>query len=125
MVIYIRRARPESVRARFARIPAGSVCMSVVTYGELVFGVEKSGNPDSRPALDRLTGLIPVLPMEAGVGDHYGAIRDYLRRTGELIGNNDLWIAAHARTMDLTLVTANSAEFSRVPNLKLENWAQG
>jgi tRNA(fMet)-specific endonuclease VapC len=124
--IYIRRERPQAVLDRFKVRPAGSTAISVITYGELVYGVQKS--PDPRKAmliLEELTALIPVLPMAIDVAKTYGAIRSDLAVRGELIGNNDLWIAAHAKSLDLILVTNNEKEFQRVRSLKVENWTKG
>ena len=123
--IYIRRERPQAVLDRFSVLPAGSTAISVITYGELVYGVQKS--PESRKAmliLEELTAVIPVLPMAADVAKNYGAIRSDLAARGELIGNNDLWIAAHAKSLGLILVTNNEREFQRVEGLTIENWAK-
>jgi len=65
---------------------------------------------------------LDILPLKPPVDEHYGEIRAYLNRTGQPIGWNDLFIAAHARALELTLVTANVREFSRVPGLHVENW---
>ena len=67
--------------------------------------------------------FIPVQPLPPAAGAAYGSIRATLERRGETIGNNDLWIAAHALTAGLTLVTNNEREFRRVPGLSVENWA--
>ena len=98
--------------------------MSVITFGELRHGAEKSRSRDK--ALATLTALgetITVLPLPADAGTHYGEIRATLERAGTLIGNNDLWIAAHARSANLTLVTNNEREFGRIDKLRIENWA--
>lgn len=124
--IYIRRERPQAVLERFRMLPPGSTAISVITYGELAYGVRKS--PDLGRAmviLEELTALIPVLPMAANVADMYGAIRSDLAARGELIGNNDLWIAAHAKSLGVTLVTNNEKDFKRVRGLQLGNWATG
>jgi tRNA(fMet)-specific endonuclease VapC len=124
--IYIRRERPQTVLERFKVLPPGSTAISVITYGELIYGVQKS--PDPRKAmmiLEELTALIPIVPMAIEVAQTYGAIRSDLAARGELIGNNDLWIAAHARSLDLILVTNNESEFKRVEGLAIENWARG
>lgn len=121
--IYIKNHRSAEVLARFSALPLGSVAMSVITYGELAFGAEKSTK--SRAAqqiLQQLTALIPVLPLDENTSLHYGSIRHYLQTQGTSIGNNDLWIAAHALAEKLILVTNNVAEFERVPALQVENW---
>ncbi len=121
--IYIRRKRPRHVLERFRALPPGSVGMSVITYGELIYGAQKS--PDTHRAstvLDELAAHIPVLPMSGNVARAYGTIRHDLSHRGELIGSNDLWIAAHALSLGLTLVTNNEREFQRVSGLRLDNW---
>jgi tRNA(fMet)-specific endonuclease VapC len=121
--IYIRRERPKAVLDRFRELPPGSTAISVVTYGELIYGVHKSPAPQKAMlVLEDLTALIPVLPMAADVAKAYGLIRSDLAARGELIGNNDLWIAAHAKRLGLTLVTNNEREFQRVEGLTIENW---
>ena len=121
--IYIKNHRPAEVLARFSKLPPDKVVMSAITYGELCFGAEKSSKPrETRQILEHLIVLIPVLPLDATVSMHYGKIRQSLQVSGKLIGNNDLWIAAHALAGKLILVTNNEAEFKRVPGLKVENW---
>jgi tRNA(fMet)-specific endonuclease VapC len=123
--IYIRRERPRSVLDRFSDLAPGSTALSVITYGELVYGVHTSPDPaKAMLVLDALTALTPVLPITIEVANAYGMIRSDLAIRGELIGNNDLWIAAHAKNLGLTLVTNNESEFQRVGDLKVENWAQ-
>ncbi|HEY2819605.1 MAG TPA: type II toxin-antitoxin system VapC family toxin [Candidatus Acidoferrum sp.] len=121
--IYLSQRRPENVVQHFARLKPGEASISVVTYGELSYGVEK--RPPSLESLERLeelATLLPVLPLTLETAKAYGSIRADLERTGRLIGGNDLWIAAHARAEGLTLVTNNLKEFRRVRGLKLENW---
>lgn len=124
MCIYLRRKRPAEVVRRFARLGPGEAVISIVTYGELRYGAEK--NVAREALLDKLReliALIPVDPLPVAAGAAYGAIRAALERRGEVIGSNDLWIAAHAHAADLVLVTNNDREFRRVPGLKIENWA--
>ena len=124
--IHIRQKRPQGVLKRFERLSVGDAAISVVTYGELVYGAERSPvarHNVNRQLLAELLELLPVLPMTRTVGDAYGALRQALEHGGQLIGNNDLWIAAHAKADGLTLVTNNEREFKRVPGLKIENWA--
>lgn len=121
--IYIKNHRPAEVLARFTKLPPGKVAMSVITYGELCFGAEKSSKPkETQHILAQLIGLIPVLPLDETVSAHYGKIRQHLQASGKPIGNNDLWIASHALAHKLILVTKNVVEFERVPGLRIENW---
>jgi len=121
--IYIRRQRPREVIRRFEKLRVGEAALSIITYGELAYGCERGPTPDeARKSLQELMQSIPViaLPVEAGLV--YGSIRSTLAARGELIGSNDLWIAAHAVAANLTLVTNNEKEFRRVRGLRLENW---
>jgi len=122
--IYIRRKRPEEVLRRFRRLKAGEAVLSVITFGELLYGAEKSAQRAAALELLReLAQELPVLGLPETAAAAYGAIRAELERRGQMIGNNDLWIAAHARAAGLTLVTNNEREFRRVRGLRLENWA--
>jgi len=122
--IYIRQKRPEEVLRRFRKLRPGEAGLSVITYGELLYGAAKSA--ERVAALERLHELIQLLPAlalpETAAGA-YGTIRAELESKGEMIGNNDLWIAAHAVAAELTLVTNNEREFRRVRGLKIQNWA--
>lgn len=121
--IYIAKRKPPEVLRRFESLQAGDLAMSVVTYGELICGAERSTQRQaSMSIIGRLVEAVPVLTMTIDTGQHYGAIRATLASGGVPIGNNDLWIAAHARAAGLTLVTNNEAEFRRVPDLRVENW---
>ena len=123
--IYIRRQRPAEVLARFKRLKPGEAVLSVITYGELLYGAEKSRERDQALELLReFTEFVPVVPMPAEAALAYGSIRAALEAKGAVIGNNDLWIAAHAKSAELTVVTNNEREFARVPGLKLQNWAR-
>lgn len=121
--IYIAKRKPINVLHKFENLSVGEVGMSTVTYGELLYGVQKSQHQKkSMTILTELITLIPVLPLETDVGKHYGKIRGKLEQQGKLIGNNDLWIASHALSLEVVLVTNNVKEFSRIPHLKIENW---
>lgn len=124
--IYIARHHPLAVRQRFAALRPGDAAMSVITYGELRFGAEKSQQPQQAiERLERLAALIPAEPMPLAAAEQYARIRARLERAGQPIGGNDLWIAAHALAEGLILVTNNVREFQRVDGLRLENWAEG
>jgi tRNA(fMet)-specific endonuclease VapC len=121
--IYIAKGQPLAVRHRFEQLALPSLAMSTITVGELRFGAEKSQYRDRALAtLDQLVQMIrpSALPMSAA--QHYGQIRASLQQQGLPIGNNDLWLAAHALAEDWILVTNNTREFDRVPGLRVENW---
>ena len=122
--IYIRQKRPEEVLRRFQKLRPGEAALSVITYGELLYGAAKS--QQRLAALERLRELInflPALPLPETAADAYGRIRADLESKGQMIGNNDLWIAAHAIAAGLALVTNNERKFRRVRGLKVRNWA--
>jgi tRNA(fMet)-specific endonuclease VapC len=122
--IYIRNERPQHVRARMARIPPDSLALSVITWGELLLGVQRSTDPKAaRRKLAELYEAIAVLPLPREAAEVYAATRAELEAAGTPIGPNDLWIAAHAKAERLILVTNNLREFKRVKGLKVENWA--
>ncbi len=123
--IYIHRHRPPEVLARFQRLNLGEAAISVITSGELLYGAEKSQHrARALQLLEEFVTLIPAMPLPANAAGAYGAIRRQLEMRGETIGNNDLWIAAHAKAAELILVTNNEREFKRVPGLKVQNWAK-
>ena len=122
--IYIAKRRPPEVATRFESLRPGEVGMSIVTYGELLFGAEKSQHPDpAKEHLARFIELVPVLSLPTGSPRHYAKIRSRLERAGTPIGANDPWIAAHAMASELILVSNNLREFDRVSGLVTENWA--
>jgi tRNA(fMet)-specific endonuclease VapC len=122
-LLYLRQNRPPQVLDRFLRLEPGEAVLSVITYGELVDGAEKSRQRSrSLESLARTVSQLPVVPLPEEAGIIYGKIRADLRARGEMIGGNDLWIAAHAKTARLILVTDNEREFRRVPDLNIQNW---
>ncbi|WP_211234543.1 type II toxin-antitoxin system VapC family toxin [Solimonas soli] len=121
--VHIRQKRPPEVLARFEKLHPGDAVLSLITYGELLYGTQKSRQREVALArLADLVSLLPVLAMPLAVADEHGRIRAALEARGETIGGNDLWIAAHARPAGLTLVTNKEREFKRVPGLKIQNW---
>ena len=125
ILIYIRRNRPARVFARFQKLPYGEAVLSVITYGELAYGAAKSARrSEAMVQLEELRRALPVTALPATAAEIYGAARADLESRGQQIGNNDLWIAAHALAANLTLVTNNEREFARVKNLKIQNWAE-
>ena len=99
-----------------------AVCTSVVVACELRYGAVKKRSPELAERVEILLQSLEVLPLDKEVDRHYGEIRWQLERLGTPIGSNDLLIAAHARALDLIVVTDNVEEYSRVPDLSIENW---
>jgi tRNA(fMet)-specific endonuclease VapC len=123
IVIYLRTKRYQTALAHFHALQHGEAVISVITHGELIYGACKSSYPDrGLSLLEQWVRLIPVAPLAELTANHYGTLRADLEKRGEIISNNDLWIASHALASGLTLVTNNEREFRRVPDLKLENW---
>lgn len=121
--IYIYKNKPLAVSERFGKLPDGEAAISVITFGELLFGAMKSAKRvEVLATLAELKRALPVLSLGESAADTYGRLRADLESQGSLIGNNDLWIAAHSLSANLILVTNNEREFSRVRGLKIQNW---
>ena len=115
--------RPRGVVAsRIAEVGEDSICTSIIVAAELRYGAEKSGSKQLAERIDLLLSTLEILPLEPPADRRYGEVRHYLAQQGTPIGPNDLLIAAHALAADVTLVTANTREFERVPSLRVENW---
>ena len=111
------------VRERLASVPLDALVLSPVVLGELELGVSKSAHHEKNAGrLAAVVAEIEIAPLAADVARHYAAIRAALECQGTPIGANDYWIAAHAMALDAVVVTDNTAEFSRVPGLAVENW---
>ena len=120
--IYIINNRPPKVLERFRKYKAGEVGISSIAASELAYGVAKSGSVKNRKALDMFLAPLKVLPFDSQCLWFYADLRASLEKKGLTIGAMDTLIAAHALSIDGTLVTNNLKEFARVPKLKLENW---
>ena len=103
-------------------LDASQVTTSIIVACELRFGAEKKNSLTLTQRVEQLLAIMTVYPLEPDADKYYGKIRADLESKGQLIGQNDLLIAAHALALDVILVTDNVREFARVPNLKLENW---
>ena len=120
---YILKRSSQTVLRRLQTVPVSEVCISVITKSELLYGVQLS--PRARQdniAVDAFLRHLAVLDFPDEAAAHYAEIRAELKMRGQLIGANDLLIAAHARCLGLVLVTNNVREFGRVPGLIVENW---
>lgn len=123
--IYVIKHKPEKVFQKLQEVDPSDVCISSVTYAELVHGVEKSATVDkNKLALSILLANIEILDFDVNAADGYGKIRADLEKNGTPIGPLDMMIAGHARSLDYTVVTNNVKEFKRVSGLKIENWAE-
>lgn len=121
--IYIAKKRPLEVYQRLSELSIGDVGMSLITFGELRFGSQKSQHQDiALEKLEQLMRYIPVIIPTQETAEKYAIIRSFLEKIGQPIGNNDLWIAAHALSLNTILVTNNTKEFIKVPDLLVENW---
>jgi tRNA(fMet)-specific endonuclease VapC len=121
---YIMKRSNDAVLKRLQKVPVSDVCISVITKSELLFGVEVSPRRrQDESALNAFLGYVEVLDFPDTASLHYAKIRASLKTLGTMIGANDLFIAAHARSLGFTLVTNNTREFGRVPKLVVENWA--
>jgi len=121
--IYVLQNRSDRLRHKFKAVK--NLCISAVTYAELCFGIENSApslRNKRREQLDGFTRLLHIEALDWRIGRHYGRLRALLKEQERPIGNNDLFIASHARCIGAVLVTNNVREFSRVPDLTIENW---
>lgn len=124
MCIYLMKNQPEQVAKRFAECYVGDVVMSAITYAELEYGVTVSPNSDrERSNLAALVEDIPVVPFGTEAATAYGPIRQATRDRQK--DHLDKLIAAHAASLDVTLVTNNERDFAAYPGLKIENWLNG
>ena len=117
----VRHPRSQ-VAGRVAEVGEDSICTSIVVAAELRYGAAKSDSKQLSERVGLLLSALEILPLEPPADQRYAEVRHYLAEQGTPIGPNDLLIAAHALAADLTLVTANTREFERVPSLRVENW---
>jgi tRNA(fMet)-specific endonuclease VapC len=121
--IFVIKQKPALVLQRFQQHPPDDVANSSVTLAELRYGADKSAKPSqNHAALDAFVAPLSVVDFDPAAASQYGKIRAEVERRGTPIGPLDTLIAAHALSLGLTLVTANTSEFSRVPGLNVEDW---
>ncbi len=120
---YVIRERPLEVFEKFKKVEVNQLCISVVTYAELIYGVEHSSSRKiNRPIIDDFVRHLDIITWDEDAAEHYGKMRAFLRAEGNIIGSMDMMIAAHARSQNMILITNNDKHFKRVPKLRLENW---
>jgi len=123
MCSYIIKEHPESVRHRFQTLAMEQLCISVVTYAELIYGVERSSSKRvNRPIIEDFVRHLDVMDWDTEAADQYGVIRAELEAAGTPIGAMDMMIAAHAKSIKAVLVTNNQKHFTKVKGLKIDNW---
>ena len=122
--IYIINEKPEQVLRKFEQYPVQEFGISSVTQAELQYGVQKSKNKNTnQDALDEFLLPLTVIPFHGKrLVECYGKIRVLLESKGKTIGPLDMLIAAHALSLDLTIISNNIKEIARIPNLKCQNW---
>jgi tRNA(fMet)-specific endonuclease VapC len=124
MCSYIIKEHPESVRQRFQTLAMEQLCISVVTYAELIYGVARSSSKRvNRPIIEDFVRHLDVMDWDTEAADQYGVIRAELEAAGTPIGAMDMMIAAHAKSIKAVLVTNNQKHFTKVKGLKVDNWA--
>ena len=122
IVIYTIKNRPSPVRETFKKHD-NQMCISSVTYGELIYGAERSSQPERNLAdIEGLAARVNIMPFDHHAAEHFGQLRAELYQIGKPIGPYDMMIAGHARAYGLILVSNNLKEFERIPGLRLENW---
>ena len=120
---FILRRSSQELLDRIQAVPLDRQFMSIVTLAELLYGVQMSARKKAnRAAVDTLVRHVAVLGWSRAAAEHYADIRADLKKRGQLIGANDLLIAAHARSLGATVVTNNVKDFRRVRHLSVENW---
>lgn len=123
--IYLMNGKDDKLAMKFNKNNPNDLCISNITYSELMYGVEKSKNRELNfYRLLLFLSEINILNYDFNASEEYGRIRFLLEKKGNIIGSNDLFIAAHAKSLGLTLITNNEKEFSRVNGLKVENWIE-
>jgi tRNA(fMet)-specific endonuclease VapC len=119
----MKRSNPALLQ-RICSVPIPDQAVSVMTVAGLLYGVKLSARPkQARAAFDAFIRHLEVIEWSAEAAEHYADIRANLKLRGEMIGANDLLIAAHARSLKAVLVTSNVREYCRVKGLKVENWS--
>ena len=121
--IYVLKKHPDSVLKKFQMFD--DIHISTIVYSELQYGIELSSKKTKQIRFNQLLDFLSLLTIDSwdqNAADSYAMIRSYLKRKGSIIGNMDMLIAAHALSTNSVLITNNTREFERIPELKLENW---
>ncbi len=122
IVSHMARNPGGCVVEQIRKVGPEKIAISIIVASEIEFGLAKLGPCRLASNVRRIMAELPIIPFEPPAQKHYGEIRSLLEQAGTPIGPNDLLIAAHARALNLTLITDNEREFARVPDLAIENW---
>jgi len=112
-----------STAQKITNVGEDAVCTSIVVSSELQFGARKAGSDRLQNQIDAILSAIEILPLDKPVDVEYARVRHHLESNGSVFGPNDMLIGAHARSLGMTVVTANEDEFRRIPGLMVENWS--
>lgn len=122
--IYIIKRKPPKVIGRFKKADISLIGISSITLSELLYGVSKSSRPEQNQiALAQFAAPLEIMPYDDNAAQSYGDLRAGLEKQGTPIGSLDMLIAAHAISLNCVLIMNNEKEFNRIPNLRIENWA--
>jgi tRNA(fMet)-specific endonuclease VapC len=117
------RQQPKGLIKQLTSYKPGDIGISTITIAELIHGAQKSSHVEQNmTALDQFLLPLEIADFDQSAAFVYGYIRNYLESKGTVIGSMDMLIAAHALSLDVALVTNNTREFKRVPDLKMEDW---
>ena len=120
---YIIRNKPETIKEKLKEIEKkNEIALSSIVVSELLYGAKKKGSVKLSKIVNRFIDNFTIYDFDKPAAIEYAEIRDFLQKQGNVIGSNDLFIAAHAKSLNAVLVTNNVGEFQRIPNLKIENW---
>jgi tRNA(fMet)-specific endonuclease VapC len=122
IVSHMIRAPEGEIVHRVESVGSTTLCISALVASELRYGAAKRGSERLSSLVENMLERVDIVAYDSAAAVHYAEIRDQLTRGGDLIGPMDILIAAHARSLDLILVTDNTREFSRVDGLNVENW---
>jgi tRNA(fMet)-specific endonuclease VapC len=117
------RNKPRNLITKLTDCAPGEVGISIITIAELTHGAHKSSQVEQNLlALDQFLFPLEIADFDQQASASYGFVRAFLEREGKVIGSMDMLIGAHALSLGVVLVTNNTNEFSRIPNLQMEDW---
>lgn len=120
---YIIKQRPISVLEKFKHLDSKKICISIITYAELLYGVERSNSKkNNHEVVENFTSRLVIIDWDLAAAKRYSVLRAHMESSGKIIGNMNLMIASHALSINAHVITNNTRHFSLVPGLKMANW---